>query len=159
MPLTDAQLSLIDAANAVIDAVPRGTIDRQLHDHTVGCAALSSDGRIFTGVNVFHFTGGPCAESGALSNAAAAGLASANTPGIGDGATLTTIVAVANDQRGVISPCGRCRQMLLDYYPDIRVIVKDGEDLKTVGTLDLLPYAYKHRQWASHAYAEKKKEA
>jgi cytidine deaminase len=158
MSLTPAQLSLIDAANAAIDAVPRATVDRQLHDHTVAAAALSTDGRIFTGVNIFHFTGGPCAESGALSNAAAAGLASANTPGIGDGATLTTIVAVANDKRGVISPCGRCRQMLLDYYPDIRVIVKDGEELKTVGTLDLLPFAYIHRQWATHAYPQKKKE-
>lgn len=37
------------------------------------------------------------------------------------------VVAVANDDRGVISPCGRCRQMMFDYYPDIQVIVLDDE--------------------------------
>lgn len=92
-------------------------------------------------MNVFHFSGGPCAENVAFANAAAAGVASANSPGIGD-ERLICCVAVANDQRGVISPCGRCRQMMSDYYPDIKVIVKDGETLKTVTVADLLPYAY-----------------
>ena len=40
--------------------------------------------------------------------------------------TMVAIVAVANDQRGVISPCGRCRQMLFDYHPEIRVIVRNA---------------------------------
>ena len=70
MPLTTAETSLIESANAVIDAVPRGTIERRITDHTVGCAALCSDGRIFTGINVFHFSGGPCAENVAFANAA-----------------------------------------------------------------------------------------
>lgn len=148
MPLTPAQLSLIDAANATIDAVPRATPTRNITDHTVGCATLCSDGRVFTGINVFHFSGGPCAENVALANASAAGVASANSPGVGDGGKLTTIVAVANDQRGVISPCGRCRQMLFDYYPEIEVIVKDGEELRTVGMAELLPFAYNTRKWS-----------
>lgn len=91
---------------------------------------------------MFHFSGGPCAENIAVANAAAAGVASALSPGIGDGATLTGIVAVANEGRGVISPCGRCRQMMSDYYPDIQVIVKDGQELKTAGIPELLPFAY-----------------
>lgn len=57
MTLTEIEKRLIDAANAAIDAVPRGTPDRRIMDHTVGCAAQCSDGRIFTGINVFHFTG------------------------------------------------------------------------------------------------------
>lgn len=77
-----------------------------------------------------------------LGNAAAAGIASIHAPGVG-GAKLIMIVAVANDQRGVINPCGRCRQMLLDYYPDIKVIVRDGEELRVVGTTDLLPFAFR----------------
>ena len=52
LPLTDAQKALIDAANATIDAVPRHGETRQIMDHSVGCAALSSAGRVFTGVNV-----------------------------------------------------------------------------------------------------------
>jgi cytidine deaminase len=91
---------------------------------------------------VFHFAGGPCGENVALANAAAAGVASALTPGVTPTSILTTIVAVANDQRGVINPCGRCRQMLLDYYPDIEVIIKDGEELRLAGTKELLPFAY-----------------
>ena len=57
---------------------------------------------------------------------------------------MLCVVAVANDDRGVISPCGRCRQFMFDYYPDIRVIVKigEGEKLGTVGVDELLPYAY-----------------
>lgn len=55
---------------------------------------------------------------------------------------MTHVVAVANDQRGVISPCGRCRQLMFDYYPDIKVIVKDVDELKTVKVDELLPYAY-----------------
>jgi cytidine deaminase len=34
--------------------------------HTVGAAVRDRDGRAFTGVNLYHFTGGPCAELGAL---------------------------------------------------------------------------------------------
>jgi len=109
---------------------------------TVGSAALCSDGRIFTGINVFHFSGGPCAENVALANATAAGVASAMSPGVGDGARLTTIVAVTNDERGVVSPCGRCRQMMFDFYPDIEVIVRDGSELRVMGMKDLLPFAY-----------------
>lgn len=56
---------------------------------------------------------------------------------------LVACVAVANDGRGVISPCGRCRQMMLDYYPGIRVIVlNEAGELVTVGIDELLPYAY-----------------
>lgn len=54
-------------------------------------------------------------------------ISTAHSPGMivdNKSETMDVIVAVANDNRGVISPCGRCRQMLLDYYPDIRVIVQ-----------------------------------
>lgn len=71
MSLTPSHLALIEAANVAIDAVPRGALNRRVLDHTVGCATLASDGRIFTGINIFHFSGGPCAESVALGNAAA----------------------------------------------------------------------------------------
>lgn len=143
MPLTSVQLSLIDTANATIDVVPQGT-PAQITDHTVGCATLCSDGRVFTGINMFHFAGGPCAENIALANATAAGVGSALGPGVGD-AKLTTIVAVARG-RGVISPCGRCRQLLLDYHPGIEVIVQDGGDLITASMAELLPFAYVPRK-------------
>lgn len=96
---------------------------------------------------MFHFSGGPCAENTAVANATAAGVGSALSPGVGDSTRLTTIVAVANENRGVISPCGRCRQMMFDYYPDIQVIIKDGEGLRTAGIPELLPFGYVTRKF------------
>ena len=80
-------------------------------EHTVAAAAMDANGVIYTGVNVHHFTGGPCAEVVVLGVAAAAP------------APLITMVAVGKGGRGVLAPCGRCRQVLSDYFPDIGVIM------------------------------------
>ncbi len=57
---------------------------------------------------------------------------------------LTTIVAVGDGGWGVIAPCGRCRQVLLDLHPDCFVIVptQGGPEYKPIR--ELLPYAYRH---------------
>jgi cytidine deaminase len=97
---------------------------------------------------MFYFKGGPCAETIALGNAAAAGInaaARASSANVGPTSTdsderLVLIVAVAS--RGVVSPCGRCRQLLLDYHPGIGVVVGDGEECRVVGVEELLPYSY-----------------
>jgi cytidine deaminase len=100
-------------------------------DHTVAAAAMDTTGRIFTGVNVYHFTGGPCAELVVLGQAAAEG-----------SGPLTTIVAVGDGGRGVIPPCGRCRQVLLDQHPDCFVIVPGEAGPDLVSIRDLLPNTY-----------------
>ncbi|KAH8705988.1 putative cytidine deaminase [Talaromyces proteolyticus] len=127
MPLSTAEADLIKQAESIIDNIPVSDI------HSVASAAISSDGKSFTGVNVYHFTGGPCAELVVLGIAAAAGVSK-----------LTHIVAVANEKRGILSPCGRCRQVLYDLQPDIKVIVaeSDGGGPRAVPITDLLPYAY-----------------
>lgn len=134
--LTLAEQQLIITATDLINSIPKpGT--PHLTDPSVSAAALSSTGRVFTGVNVFHFTGGPCAETIALGNAAAAGVAATSAE-----EKMVLIVAVASGGRGVVSPCGRCRQLLVDYHPQIRVIVRDGEVCKVVRLQELLPYSY-----------------
>lgn len=103
-------------------------------NHTVAAAAMDTTGRIFTGVNDHHFTGGPCAELVVLGVAAAAGAG-----------PLTTMVAVGDWNRGVIAPCGRCRQVLLDQQPDCHVIVPTGSsEPGLVPIRRLLPYSYNH---------------
>ena len=93
---------------------------------------MSPDGRIFTGFNVYHFTGGPCAELVVLGVAAAAGVTK-----------LTHIAAMGNRGRGIINPCGRCRHVLLDLQPDIKVIVIGSEgDIETRTVQALLLCAY-----------------
>jgi cytidine deaminase len=94
----------------------------------MGAAVRGVDGRMYGGINLYHFTGGPCAELVALGHARASG-----------GRELSTIVAVGNYGRGPVGPCGRDRQVLLDYHPNIRVILPTAEGIRTVRIKDLMP--------------------
>jgi cytidine deaminase len=105
-------------------------------NHTVASAARARDGRIISAVNAYHFTGGPCAEMVVIGAAAAEGAYE-----------LDRIVAVGDRGRGVVPPCGRCRQVLLDYFPAITVIVGAGERLRAVPVTDLVPESY---VWSDH---------
>jgi cytidine deaminase len=122
---------LVDAANDVVSRLPAdGT-----YQNTVASAVMDIHGDIYTGANVGHFTGGPCAELVALGVAAGAGAG-----------PISHIVAVGDENRGVIPPCGRCRQVLLDQQPDCRVIVPngDGDGDGSVPARELLPYPSQH---------------
>ncbi|WP_408055632.1 cytidine/deoxycytidylate deaminase family protein [Streptomyces apricus] len=105
-------------------------------NHTMAAATRTRDGRIVTALNAYHFTGGPCAELVLIGTAAAQGAYE-----------LDVIVAVGDRERGVVPPCGRCRQVLLDYFPDLKVIVGENDHLRTVPITDLLPESY---IWADH---------
>jgi cytidine deaminase len=48
---TNIETKLIDAATQVIEKIEVS------EDHSVSSAAISANGQIFTGVNVYHFTG------------------------------------------------------------------------------------------------------
>lgn len=117
---------LVNAAREVAESLPTGDI------HTVAAAAMDTTGTISTGVNVFHFTGGPCAEMTAIAAAAEA-----------NAGPLVAMVAVGDRTRGVISPCGRCRQFMLDLHPDISVIVPFENDLIIEPIHRLLPFSYR----------------
>jgi cytidine deaminase len=121
---------VLDADDQELIAIATELISRRGDgvDHTVAAAARDATGTIHTGVNLHHFTGGPCAEVVAI----AVAVSSSSEP-------LTTIVAVGDRGRGVLSPCGRCRQIMADYFPELRVIVP-GEH--AVPVAELLPFAY-----------------
>jgi cytidine deaminase len=42
----------------------------------------------------------------------------------------------------VLSPCGNCRQMLLDYAPEADVVYMDGGGATSAKAKNLLPGAY-----------------
>lgn len=130
--LTDEDQALVEAARRTIDTVTDAGPDED-GVHTMGAAVRAVDGRIFTGVNVYHFTGGPCAELVALGAARAGGATE-----------LSHVVAVGNHGRGVKSPCGRDRQILADLHPHVRVIVPGPDGLVSVTASDLLPLAFDH---------------
>jgi cytidine deaminase len=122
--LIAADLELVDRATDIAARRGDGSIN------TVAAAARAADGRIVTGMNVYHFSGGPCAELVLLGNAAAEGLKE-----------LEVIVAVADRDRGILAPCGRCRQILFDYQPQIRAIVSADGVAHSVPIAELLPSA------------------
>lgn len=123
--LKNNELRLVAAADAIVRALPDSDT------HSVASAVMDTQGNVHTGVNVFHFTGGPCAELVAI---AAAAQASAGP--------LVAIVAVGNRDRGVLAPCGRCRQVLLDLHPDIAVILPlPNRDLTAQSIRNLLPHS------------------
>lgn len=128
-PLTEQDRALIELARSVIDANTDAGPGAD-GAHTMGAAVRAADGRLFAGVNLYHFTGGPCAELVALGTARAQGARE-----------ITTIVAVGNHGRGVIGPCGRDRQVLLDYYPGVRVILPTEHGLRTAPIEALMPLA------------------
>ena len=126
-PLTPEDHELIDLARRTVDE----NTDGPDGIYTMGAAVRAADGRLYAGINLYHFTGGPCAELVALGHARASGARD-----------LTTIVAVGNENRGLFAPCGRDRQILVDYHPGIRVLIPTPEGNRSVPATDLLPTAY-----------------
>jgi hypothetical protein len=52
---------------------------------------------------------------------------------------LAAIVAVGNNGRGPVGPCGRDRQILFDYHPGIQVILPTEQGVRSVRIEDLMP--------------------
>ena len=122
--LTPEDLDLIEFARRIVDA----NTDGEDGVHTMGAAVRGADGTMYGGINLYHFTGGPCAELVALGHARASGARE-----------LSAIVAVGNYGRGPVGPCGRDRQILFDYHPGIRVILPSPEGIRSVKITDLMP--------------------
>lgn len=109
-PFERSDLELIDAAKATIEKFFCPT------KHVVGAAIRTGEGHIVTAVHLEAFVGrmAVCAEAVALGKA------------ISDGHRgFVKIVAVCHPDR-VVSPCGMCRELLLDYCPEIEVILPGG---------------------------------
>lgn len=111
--LSAADQALVEAAAAAVRA--RYAYGR----HTVGAALRGSSGRVFVAVNLDATVGRAaiCAEAVALGEAVMAG------------ETVEAVAAVRHprpDENGephVVSPCGLCRELLLDYAPEARVVL------------------------------------
>ncbi len=125
--LTAQDHELIEAA--------RETLHRCYRDgrHTVAAAVRTGSGRIYTGINVEACGYGPCAEPIAIGSAFTHG-----------DWTIEAVVAVC--RRGgeypVLSPCGNCRQLVLDYNPEAIVIYRHNGVVYKTQARNLLPGHY-----------------
>ena len=93
----------------------------------VGAAVLLRDGRVITGVNVENasYPLGMCAERCALARAVAEGARPGDVEAVGVTA----------------SPCGGCRQWLLEFGVD-RVVFMHGDELLVRRPDELLPDSF-----------------
>ncbi len=81
--------------------------------YQVGAAILAADGRVFTGCNVENASYGMtlCAERVAVASAVAAG--------------SREFLALAVATAGGGTPCGACRQVLVEFCEDLPVLLVD----------------------------------
>ncbi|MGB9722751.1 MAG: cytidine deaminase [Chloroflexia bacterium] len=102
----------------------------------VGAALLTASGKVFPGCNVENASYGLtlCAERVAIGSAVAAGERD------------FVAMAVVAPSPGPVSPCGMCRQTMVEFNPGLRLILANlqGEVLETTAG-DLLPGAFTAR--------------
>jgi len=97
----------------------------------VGAALLAKSGRIYTGCNVENASYGLsiCAERTAVFKA------------VSEGEREFEALAVVTDKG--VTPCGACRQVLMEFGDDIQVIVADVTGrYRVFGLQELLPEAF-----------------
>lgn len=97
----------------------------------VGAALLTKSGRVYTGCNVENAAYGlsVCAERVALFKAVSAG--------------ERDFEAIAIVTETMATPCGACRQVLVEFNDDIRVIVANMKGERRIFTSgELLPHHF-----------------
>ena len=128
--ITQADKDLIQAALEVLSR----NFDDGVYNHTVGSALRCKNGNVYLGVNCDGIHGS-CAEF--------ISIGAAITAGERDFDTIVAVHDKALNQ--LLPPCGNCRQMLLEYCPEIKVIINDDtSNIVKVCIKDLLPFAYTH---------------
>lgn len=99
----------------------------------VGAALLDDTGRVYSACNMENVSSGAdiCAERAALAGAVAAG------------ARNFEAIAIVGETPDPISPCGICRQSLIEFGTDIQVIMANLQGEAVVESIsDLLPRAF-----------------
>lgn len=83
----------------------------------VGAALECEDGSVYSGCNIENasYPVGLCAERTAMSKA------------ISEGHRRFKRIVIATNTTGVASPCGMCRQFMLEFSPDMEVICMNAK--------------------------------
>ena len=94
----------------------------------VGAALLTTSGEIVEGCNVENASYGLtiCAERNAVFQAVA------------KGETSFRAIAIASDDKGFLTPCGACRQVLAEFAPRLEIILTNAAGHKKRTSLDKL---------------------
>ena len=100
----------------------------------IGAAVLTSDGRIYAGCNIENASYGLscCAERTAILKA------------VSEGSRKLVALAVVGKSEEFTSPCGACRQVIVEFNPRMKVLRRGADGFSEDTTADsLLPGAFK----------------
>jgi len=100
----------------------------------VGAALMSKDGTVFTGCNVENATFGAtiCAERTAITKA------------VSEGHKQFSRIAIISEATDYCLPCGICRQVLMEFSPDIELLcAKADGSYESYRLEELLPHAFR----------------
>lgn len=99
---------------------------------SVGAALLMNDGTVFGGCNVENASYGLaiCAERVAMASAVAAGKRE------------PLAIAVAGNGDVFCSPCGACRQFLIEFNPEMEIFLMRGGRVVSLNLANLLPHRF-----------------
>ena len=131
MELTKQDLELIEQAKQTADKLHVDDVSE------VAAALRTKNGKIYTGIHFDANVGfaDVCGEVAAICHAVAHGYRE-----------YDSIVAIWGDGKGnykLLSPCGRCREVISDFGLDIWVIVGTLEKPYKLKISELLPLKYK----------------
>jgi len=102
----------------------------------VGAALLTKSGKVYTGCNIENssYSLTICAERTALFKA------------VSESHTGFVALAISTDSADTISPCGACRQVILDLAGEIDIVLgnKSGK-ITILKSSELLPYPFTER--------------
>ena len=101
----------------------------------VGAAVECEDGTVYTGCNVENAAYGStiCAERTAIVKA------------VSEGHRDFVRIAIAGKSKDFCVPCGSCRQVMMEFSPEMEVICLNGAgESKTFALRELLPYGFDH---------------
>ena len=101
----------------------------------VGAVLECSDGTVFTGCNVENAAYGStiCAERTAIVKA------------VSEGHRDFVRIAIAGNSEDFCVPCGSCRQVMMEFAPEMEVICLNAAgESKSFALRELLPYGFDH---------------
>lgn len=102
-------------------------------NYKVGASLLTKSGKIYTGCNIENASFGAtvCAERVAIFKA------------VSEGEKDFEMIAIyINDEKHIPSPCGICRQVMMEFAPNLKLILSNGYDYEIYKLEELLPYPF-----------------
>lgn len=100
----------------------------------VGAVLVSAEGNLYTGVNVENASYGltNCAERAAIFQA------------VTEGERKFKTIVIASDAEDFITPCGACRQVMMEICgKDLDVVLSNSDnEIRILKMEDLLPFSF-----------------